>query len=52
MNNYIVTYEYSDETIYSIEIQAKNKNDAKKFIEVKFKHCKVLEVEEINEKEV
>lgn len=47
MNNYIVTYEYSDGTIYEIEIPARNKEHAKEFIEAKFKDSRVLRVEEV-----
>lgn len=49
MKLYIVTYEYSDGTHYSIQIPARNKEDAMKFIEAKFKDSRALRAEEMSD---
>lgn len=49
MKTYIVTYEYSDGTIYKINIVARNKEHAKDFIEAKFKDSRAIKAKECRE---
>lgn len=44
---YIVTYEYSDGTVYAKMIPARSKQEAAEFIESKFKDSTAIEVEEV-----
>lgn len=45
LNTYVVSYEYSDGTIYAKEISAKTKEDASKFIESVIKSSQTVKVQ-------